>query len=660
MMPTQHTWVATGATLAFALVAASSGLAADLIEEDFLGSVPIVLSATRLAQTPIESPSSLTIVDREMIRASGARQIADVMALVPGFQIGYIRGNRPVVTYHGLGDEFARRLQVLIDGRSVYVPLYGGVPWENLPLAVEDIERIEVVRGPNAATFGPNSFSAVINITTRQAFEEQGVMLRGNRGTDGISDGLLRMAGKLGDGFYRLTLGRQADDGFENRTDSSDSDLLTVRYDRPLGLRDELTLQAGSNQGDNEQGEAATARNTSAKYSYYQARWERVFNPRESLTVQVFGSRYEVDDRLLQINPTPAVASVFVDQSAIADRHEVELQWTLNPTERLRTVVGGSLRQDRVRSPGYLDRTDALENDVNRLFGHAEFQASDRLLLNFGTLVETNDISGTDDSPRVALVYKISPQQSLRLSHSRATRTPVIFEEFARQIFDVTLTPAFVAQQGLSSDQTTANFWIATGGLAPERIESTEIGYRLDTDDRRLSLDFKLFDDSIEDVLNDIENANEPVDLLLQRRPTTHANQVDVDIRGAEAGIDWRPTRMLRLVAGYSYMEAESNDRDHAVSVPDHVGSLLAILRLTEHHTLSLDYRHYDEFEWVDGTLFDSYERLDLQFREDFRWRRNLGSFSLILEDVLARHAAYDVDVEHAPRAFLRFSMLFP
>ena len=658
MRPRPH--AITRSVLLSTIVAASATHAQQLTEEDFLGSVPIVLSATRLAQTPLESPSSITVIDREMIRASGARQIADIMALIPGFQVGFVRADRPVVTYHGLGDTFARRLQVLIDGRSVYVPLYGGVPWESLPLALEDIERIEVVRGPNAATFGPNSFSAVINITTRQSFEEQGVLVRGNRGNAGINDGVVQFAGSVGSGFYRLTLGRQAEDGYDGQPDSSDSDLFTIRYDRPIGLRDELMLQAGSNYGHFEQGFGDTARDTSSRYSYYQARWERVFNPRESLSIQAYGSRYEVRDELLQLNPIPAVASVVVNQGATADRHEIELQWTLHPTPRLRTVVGGSLRRDRVLSPGYLNRADWVENDVNRVFGHAEFRATEDLLFNFGTLVESNDISGTDQSPRMALVYKLTPTQSLRINHSRATRTPVIFEEFANQTFDVTLTPEAVAALNLPSNQATTTVWLSTGGLAPETIESTEIGYRLDMVSRKLSLDLKLFDETLEDILNDIDRTDLPPDPITGDAITTHANQVNVDIRGAEASLDWRPVPELRLVASYAYLETESNDRDHEVSVPDHGGSLLAIYHLTENHTFSLDYRYYDSFEWVDGTLFDSYERLDLQLRETFRWRRNQGSLSLVLEDVLAEHAAYDADILHSPRAFLRLSMLFP
>jgi iron complex outermembrane receptor protein len=139
---------------------------APLTEEQYFSDIPIVLTATRLAQPATEAPAAITVIDREMIKASGAREIADLLRLAPGFVVSHENGYTPIVMYHGLSDEYARRMQVLIDGRSVYAPSGGGVEWTNLPLTVDDIERIEVIRGPNAASYGSNSFLSIINIIT--------------------------------------------------------------------------------------------------------------------------------------------------------------------------------------------------------------------------------------------------------------------------------------------------------------------------------------------------------------------------------------------------------------------------------------------------------------------------------------------------------------
>ncbi len=131
-----------------ALAQSNNGLS----EADFLAELPVVLSASRLTQPLSEAPGAVTVIDRELIAASGAREIADLFRLVPGFQVSYAGGANPVVTYHGLSGQFSRRMQVLVDGRSLYSPSFvGGVDWNHIGIAIEDIERIEVVRGTNTA-----------------------------------------------------------------------------------------------------------------------------------------------------------------------------------------------------------------------------------------------------------------------------------------------------------------------------------------------------------------------------------------------------------------------------------------------------------------------------------------------------------------------------
>ena len=139
--------------------------------DDPLDDIPIVLSDNTLEQSPATSPVAISSIDREMIEASGARTIPDALRLIPGIVVGHSVndfGDKPllVVAYHGHSDQYSRQMNVLIDGRSIYDPLLGGVNWYNIPIAIDDIERIEVTRGPNASTYGSNSFQAVINIIT--------------------------------------------------------------------------------------------------------------------------------------------------------------------------------------------------------------------------------------------------------------------------------------------------------------------------------------------------------------------------------------------------------------------------------------------------------------------------------------------------------------
>ncbi|MDR6929375.1 TonB-dependent receptor plug domain-containing protein, partial [Pseudomonas sp. BE134] len=165
--------------LVMALIFSPSLLADDL----FLDNEPLpqVLTATRLKQSPAAVPGSMTVIDSELIVATGARDIAELLRLVPGMMVGNITGNQAAVNYHGTNATAARRLQVLIDGRSVYRAGLATVDWSDIPVAMEDIERIEVFRGPNTVSYGANALMAVVNIITRNPADSLGTRLNRHR-----------------------------------------------------------------------------------------------------------------------------------------------------------------------------------------------------------------------------------------------------------------------------------------------------------------------------------------------------------------------------------------------------------------------------------------------------------------------------------------------
>ena len=140
-----------------------------LSERDFLGDMPIVLSVSRLPQRLDETPGAVTVIDRDMIRLSGARDVADLLRLVPGFQSSTsFETSAPLASYHGGFDSYSNRIQVLVDGRSVYSPYFIGSVGPGLQtVALADIERIEILRGSNSAAYGARAMLGVINIVTR-------------------------------------------------------------------------------------------------------------------------------------------------------------------------------------------------------------------------------------------------------------------------------------------------------------------------------------------------------------------------------------------------------------------------------------------------------------------------------------------------------------
>ena len=202
------------------IVLAGSAVAAD--EDIYFSDLPVVASVSRLPQRQADAPTSVTVIDRDMIRASGARDLNDVFRLVPGFLTFPNNTDSARVTYHGLTDEeYSPRVQVLVDGRSLHSPLFrNGTNWATIPVAIEDIERIEVVRGTNTVSYGTNAFLGVINIITVDPALARGFSVSTNYGNQGVRDYTLRSGGKLGEsGDYRFTYQARSDHGLADRFD---------------------------------------------------------------------------------------------------------------------------------------------------------------------------------------------------------------------------------------------------------------------------------------------------------------------------------------------------------------------------------------------------------------------------------------------------------
>jgi len=236
---------------------------AALAEDLFLAasSLPEVLTATRLQQAPAAVPGSVSVLDSALIRASGARSLPELLRLVPGMLVVPQNGNSTTVNYHGSSANQARRLQVLVDGRSVYRAGFAQVDWNDIPVAIEDIERIEVFRGPNTVSYGANALMAVINILTRAPRDSHGTRLQATQGERGISDWYASHGQGWQGGDLRLSLSGQQDDGFDHKADGSDFrdgqrlSRLNLRVSQELdasqSLDWQLALKEGSHQVDN-------------------------------------------------------------------------------------------------------------------------------------------------------------------------------------------------------------------------------------------------------------------------------------------------------------------------------------------------------------------------------------------------------------------------
>ncbi|WP_324734670.1 TonB-dependent receptor plug domain-containing protein [Pseudomonas paeninsulae] len=239
-----------------ALLVTGETLGNDLFGGD--QAMPEVLTATRLKQTPAAVPGSVTVLDSALIKASGARDIPELLRLVPGMMVGYRNGNQATANYHGSNVTEARRLQVLIDGRSVYRPGLASVDWTDIPVAIEDIERIEVFRGPNTVSYGANALMGVINILTRHPLDSRGTRLKTAQGQRGIHDWYASHGSAWQDGALRLSLSGLQDDGFDHDQfgrdyrDSRRLNRFNLSASQQLDSRHSLDWQLAAKEGSNQ------------------------------------------------------------------------------------------------------------------------------------------------------------------------------------------------------------------------------------------------------------------------------------------------------------------------------------------------------------------------------------------------------------------------
>ncbi|HJX16679.1 MAG TPA: TonB-dependent receptor [Acidiferrobacterales bacterium] len=624
-----------------------------LSEEEFLAELPVVLTASRLAQPQAEAPAAVTVIDRQMIDASGARNLSEVFRMVPGFQVGFENGHRHVVGYHGLADEFSRRLQVLIDGRSVYLPSFGGVSWSDLPLALDDIERIEVIRGPNAVTYGANSFLAIINITTRHSAADRGGFVRATAGSNGIRDGVLRMASGNGDVSYRLTTGYQQDNGYGQRNDSRRITFMNGRMDTRPGERDDIELQFGYNEGPRGRGYAGSLENyphdQEITSRFQQIRWRHRLDSGDEVAAQFYYNHHESDEQVLSL-PIPALGGfqVPINYDIRSERYDAEVQHTVGLGESLRLVWGAGARLDLVEWPGFLGSTEPLDNRYYRLFASIEWRATPRLVLNAGAMAENSAITGSDLSPRLAVNYQFMPGHTLRAGVSSATRQPVIIEEKGNARFCLNATCSLFDQSFYSS-----------GNLVPERILANELGY-LGRLAPTLTLDLRLFRDHVTRLITGFDGFYD--DSLPDNEATDFRNRDKAMITGSELQLHWQPERNSRVILGYANVRIESNDLDavYSESAPRNSVSLLGLHELGDGLLASAAFYYQDEMRFVDEHPIGVLRRLDLRLAQRFHLVDAQGEAAVVLQNVLGKQVSYNEEDSIADRAgFLTINFRF-
>ena len=652
-----------------------------LAEDDFFGESPVVLTVARMSKPLQNSPVSVSVIDRQMIRDSGAREIADIFRMVPGFVVGYHYGHSPGVTYLGLGSNWQRNLQVFIDGRSVFIPSFGGIPWSNLPLLLEDIERVEISRGPNAVTYGANAYLATINIITRHAAEDYGSLISLTGGVDkdsNVRDFYFRTGNQQGDLDWRLTAGQVSDDGFVDENDSKRLHIVNLRTDFLTAYNQFWSVQLGVNRsifgrGDGDPNDIMRDEETSN--SYQNIKWEMIedgvnttallTHTRQNANDSFLSGRLNANlDKVIGFDPPvfdslPSDITLFIDYGRISDRVDMELFQSreLNPAATL--VYGVSLRRDDVKSRYVFNDNEHHRVTSKRLFSSLEWKYSPDLLLDAGLMLEDNDMIDSKLSARLSLIKKLNAQHSLRMVTSSAHRNPIIAEQSADIEATIMLPPVPGLPQQIPIISTRGN-----PDIQPETIVSSEIGLFSEYLERQLTTDLRLFQYRISDQIFERNIHSVIIDpatgIPIPQNDKMPFNSEETRVKGAEFTFNYSPRHKdFRLYGGLSRVDAYASDIHYQDSFPTQTAYAGGHLNLAQNHQVSAGLYHVSEFSWADTSRrTDSYNKLDLRYQLTLE-KKHDTRLELIGYNLLQQKAEYISSNKQQRTLLLRISSRF-
>jgi iron complex outermembrane receptor protein len=505
-----------------------------------------VTSVSRREEGLRSAAAAVAVISHEDLRRSGATHLPDALRLVPGLHVGRQNSSSWAVSSRGFSSVNSEKLLVLSDTRSIYTPLFAGVLWDVQNYLLEDVERVEVVRGPGAALWGSNAVNGVISITTRSARDTHGGYLEAGAGElDRLWLGA-RLGGETGDGKHYRIFGRYVDRdatrgtaggsddawqmahvGFRTDWGAGDSGEWTVQGDAYAGDLGQLSPSAliGNRAGPPEPLEADVSGGNLL------ARWRRQTGESSDLQLRGYYDYTRRDD--------PS----FDDTLHTLD---VDLQHRLRPRAGHEVTWGAAVRATSNRNRrGVIFALDPEESDDLLWSGFIQDQIalSQSLALTLGTKLEHNDFSGFEAQPSVRAAWSVSPEQTLWTSVSRAVRVPTRLE---RDVAIDATNPAGNPVVRL----------LGNPDFDAETLIAYEAGYRWQAA-QSLSFDLALFYNDY-DKLASLELGAPFVDGTGRTViPIINQNLTTGRSTGAEILAEWQPIDYWRLSASYAHVDLE-------------------------------------------------------------------------------------------------------
>ncbi len=523
----------------------------------------VITSVSRRPQPLAGAAASIYVISAEDLRRSGVATLPEALRLAPSLQVAALNGRDYAISTRGFTSNIANKLLVMIDGRTVYSPLFSGVFWDEQDLVIDDIARIEVISGPGGATWGTNAVNGVINIITKDAAQTQGVLAKGGIGNreriaavrygfaPGETSHVRIYAKTFSRDETRLVDGSGAADGW-NRTQAG------FRADFGTGA-DTYTLQGDAYHGSSDARPVFGAVNL--KGSNLLARWSHRIDERADFDVQAYVDRVDRMDNFL-LQERARLYDVEGKGRLVAGPH----RWLVGANARRGTDVSDPGNYFAFVPP---EKTQTWYS----VFAQDEIQLAPTLQWTLGARLEHNPYTGWEALPSTKLAWSVTPQDLLWGGLSRAVRSPARLD---REIVYPTQPPYLIAGGPNFRSELATTAELGYRGQPSSRFSWAATGFV--TDYRRLR--------------SAQVDANGVIEI---------ENGIEGRVRGIEANAQWQVLRSWRLAFGIVLLDkklglaAGSNDPIGASRLgddPRHQWTLRSSHNLGERVTFEAGVRH--------------------------------------------------------------------
>jgi len=527
-----------------------------------------ITSVSKQKQKLAHAAAAVSVITGEEIRRSGMTSIPELLRLAPGVHVAQYSANQWAIGTRGFNAVYQNKLLVVMDGRTLYDPTFSGVNWESVDYMLEDLERIEVVRGPGATMWGANAVNGVININTKSARDTQGWLFSG-QGSNTERLGGARYGGKIDDQtFYRIYTKYRTNENFPDASGQAGHDGWDAlrggfRIDRYSTPQDTLTLQGdfftsrlGETNTQPSIGASGPGRATNtidAAGGHLLGRWTHVISPDSDFGLQFYYDRYQRHQ---------------YSADSDADVWDIDFQHRFALGKHQEIIWGVGYRYQAIRLEGVrpefaVDPSHRRDHVASAFIQDDITIVPDRLHLILGSKFEHNSHTGFEVQPGIRAIWTPDAKQTLWGSVSRAIRTPSNYED------DATLTVGtFATGPGNPPGNLVLN---GNSHLASETLLAFELGYRLQPR-KNLTIDVTGFYNTYQDLVGVSRGAptfqGSPSPRL--ELPLTWQNNVDARSYGFEVAANWNITDQWRVVGSYSWMGMSAHGEGAASQYDEH------------------------------------------------------------------------------------------